>query len=542
MTLGGGRWERLSRLAQIGLVIVLVCVDFAHGIALHEHQVGFHPVYRVRQSVAVALSRMREPPAKGYLAYGSVVDALSRNGYSVFDADRGPHFDLDAWHEFFNDPARMDHALQEARDVAIDPKLPMELIKGNELAYADYIYDSFRLFGIHTASFYYFYFLILTFSCALFVLQFRDSRFCMLILAAYLAELFLIENYAQSFGDQLNTVSNSRLFEALSLLPAMHIFLAVWRRTEPRRLSWLIVALQSALLGFLVVCRITAAWQVAMIAFSALGLGFADWWTTRAAERRPLGRLAIAGWPAIVAVVVLGVNMAAVGLGADRSYSREPKYHLYWHEILRGVLASSEAIRREYLHGRHSSDISDQDAYDVVMDDLTARHDMSSPIAFADKGKIYIDIGRSYGAYEQLARSMSLRIIRDHPLEFLGGFYRKAGDQLALFIAKDSLSFANLFWPILIAAAGVLIWAIGERLDPISPSAIARGACATFVLLAFASATPAIVPSPLSVGTLMAYTAAFVIALVYSVRVGLGLILRRGASESIVCNPETSGP
>jgi hypothetical protein len=110
MAFDAGRRARASRMAQIGLALILVIIDFTHGIALGEHNVGFHPIYRVRQSLAIAISRLHEPPATGYLAYGSVVDAFSRDGFAVLDEDVGPHLDVAAWDALLSDPARMERA------------------------------------------------------------------------------------------------------------------------------------------------------------------------------------------------------------------------------------------------------------------------------------------------------------------------------------------------------------------------------------------------------------------------------------------------
>jgi hypothetical protein len=520
------RWGRIWQGAQIGLVILLVALDFVHGLALGEHQVGFHPIYRLRQSLAVAISRMHEPPATGYLAYGSVVDALSQNGFAISQQDPGPQPASKARDDLFNNPVRMDHALQEAKDVIVDPKQPAQLILGNELAYADYVYDAFRLFGTRMSSLYYFYFSLAAISVFLFVLQFHRCSFCMTVAIFYLAELFLIENYARAYGAQLNTISNSRLFEALALLPAIHILLALWRRMKLTPIALLIISLQSALLAFVIVCRIAAIWQAAMIVFSALAVAIADGWTERKAGRQPW-RASLVAWPAAIAVVALGMNMGAVSRGADPLYSAQPKYHIIWHEILLGILSQSQELRLEYLLNSESA--PDQGAYDAVMKDLRARNDSSPSIAYLSDGMIYIDPGRSWSNYERLARSLVLRIVRDHPAEVLRSLGLRIGAQLSAYAEKNSLSPANLFWPLLIMIAGALIWASAEMRDPLSVSAIRRGGAAAFVVLAFAAVTPAIRPSPLSVGALMAYTAAFAILVATIARLGVGQLLHREA-------------
>ena len=82
------------------------------------------------------------------------------------------------------------------------------------------IYFSFRLFGDKISSLFYFYYLVVAATCLIYVLQFRKSPFLLFLLVLFLGELYFLENYANSYGLQLKTVSNSRLFSGLSLVPA----------------------------------------------------------------------------------------------------------------------------------------------------------------------------------------------------------------------------------------------------------------------------------------------------------------------------------
>ena len=230
---GANRSASIAAYLLILATVLAFCFDFAHGIMLGQDRIGFHPIYRLRQGLAIAISRMHEPPLHGYLAYQSVVDALNEDGFAVLDQDKGPHLDVAGWSALLGDPARMDRALRDARDTAVDTTLEPQLVLGNELGYADYLYLGFRLFGLHMSSQYYLYFVLLGISCVLYLSQFRRSPFLVFLLLTYLAGLGFLENYAHSMGNEAATLANSRLFEALSLLPAMHIFLLVWTRAPP---------------------------------------------------------------------------------------------------------------------------------------------------------------------------------------------------------------------------------------------------------------------------------------------------------------------
>jgi hypothetical protein len=75
-------------------------------------------------------------------------------------------------------------------------------------------------------------------SCLLYAWQFRRSPFLLFLLLVFLAEFYFLENYARSYGPLINTVTNSRMFSGLSLLPALHILLVLWQRQPPRPFTW----------------------------------------------------------------------------------------------------------------------------------------------------------------------------------------------------------------------------------------------------------------------------------------------------------------
>jgi hypothetical protein len=161
------------RVLQILLILIAFGHAFWHGVAIGQDKIGYQPVYRLRQALAIALSRMHELPLGGYLAHGSVVEALSRNGFALFADDVGPRFEADRAASLLFDADRLDRALHDARSVEIDTSRPSQLMLGADVAYADFVYASFVLFGPHFSSMYYFYFLLLGASCLAFVIAFR---------------------------------------------------------------------------------------------------------------------------------------------------------------------------------------------------------------------------------------------------------------------------------------------------------------------------------------------------------------------------------
>jgi hypothetical protein len=503
-----GVQDRLRRFGCIGLVLLIGCtlgLDILHGIRLGQDRVAFHGIYRLRQSLAIAISRLHDPPPGGYLAYGTVVNVFDENGFAIFDSDPGPHLDLAGWEALLTDGPRLNRIIQEAIDVPIDASLPPDIIQANELGYADFIYFSFRLFGDKISSLYYFYYLVVAATCLIYVLQFRNSPFLLFLLVIFLGELHFLENYANSYGLQLKTVTNSRLFSGLSMVPALHVLFVLWQRQPPRALIVAGVCLQSLIFAFLLSCRTETAWQIAMVAAVACGIGVQLRPPLRGQKPRDLMNRLGPLWPAVVLLVVTAAYSTMVSITADHRYSSEPRGHLIWHEILMGLLSTSPELRREYA-GTDDT-YADQEVYNAVMRDLNARNDASSPIVRRlSNGELIINLMAGWNEYERLVRSLTLRIILHHPWVLVETLPTKVKDQLRWYNnpVRGSMSWANLRIPVIVVAVGALICMAAGGFT-IGLAALRAAAIIVAVLLLFASVTPWIEPSALSIGSLFCY-------------------------------------
>jgi hypothetical protein len=519
-------WTTMLRWLQIVLIVIVFALDFAHGIRLGEHNIGFHPLYRLRQSTAVAISRLRDPPVHGYLAYQSVIDALNRHGFAVFAGDSGQHLDRAGWQALFADPARMDRALRDAASVPINNQLEPQLIRDNELAFADYIDISFRLFGLHMSSLYYLYFSILGISCLLFLIEFRVNSFLIFVLHTYLAGIFLLQNYVV-FVDGMSTLANSRLFEALSLLPMIHIFALAWTRTPMTLARFWPVLVQGVFLAFLIDCRSTALWQMAAIIAAGIGVGLKTAWTNRTFRTVATLDGWNGAWPAMVAAAALGGHMALIDLTADARYKTEPKRHVVWHEVLLGILGASPKLQKEYLGEVHGISFRDNDADTAVYRDLLTRNDTSSPVVVTINGRVSgLDPDADSNEWERLQHNLVFEIIRKHPREILEGLYIKFMTQFYLFTDDGKMSFANFRTCALLAVIGALSW-FGAAPRAPSTRALIGGVAAALVILACAAAPVVIEPSILSVGTLLCCLVAAVVGTAVVFLGGLGALRDR---------------
>ena len=82
---------------------------------------------------------MRDPSPGRYLAYKSVVNVLNENGFAMLDSEPGLHLDKPGWAALLTDGPRLDRIIQQDGR-SIDTSLAPEIIRANELGYADYIY------------------------------------------------------------------------------------------------------------------------------------------------------------------------------------------------------------------------------------------------------------------------------------------------------------------------------------------------------------------------------------------------------------------
>jgi hypothetical protein len=519
--------DKLRRAGCIALLLLIggtFCLDIYHGIRLGQDQVAFHPAYRIRQSLAVAISRLHDPSPGKYLAYKSVVNVLDENGFAMFVGEPGQRLNAREWAALLADGPRLDGIIQQAKDVAVDTSLPPEIIKKNELGLADYIYLSFRIFGDKIAALYYFYYLIVAVSCLVYILQFSDRPFLLYLLAIFIGALYFLEDYASNFSVPLGSIANSRGYSGLSLLPAFHVLFVFWQRRPPRALAVAGVVLQSLIFAFLLSCRTEVAWQLAMVAAITGGVGLSLLPPLRGQKPRALlGRLALL-WPAVVFVVTAAAYTTVVSLEVDSRYATEPKGHLIWHEILIGILSTSPQLQHEYA-GDEKPLYSDGLAYDAVTRDLKARNDTSSPILRKlPDGDLRVNLMAGSSEYDRLARSLTLRIIRDHPMAVVETVPVKVWDQLRMYTNpfRHGMAWANLQTPVSIVAVAALI-CIAAGGFGIGPGTRGGAVRVIGVILLFASVTPLIEPSPLSIGSLFCYVGVIAIVIPYAL-----LLLIRG--------------
>ena len=435
----------------------------------HAYQLGFqsrmydNPIYRWRESLVIALSRLQPTPAHGYVGYRSILDHLAHHGLALLSGEVPTLPDPTERSALIKNGPRLDRLMQEASKVTIDPQLPPVILQGNELGLIDYTYWAFKLYGININALVLFYFTLLFVSVVLFFITFRRSRFCLLLLMLYLACHYFALDYAQTAGIQV--IQNSRFFPVLALLPSLHLLLLAAMRVRPTLAVVAMAGAQVFVLMFMLFCRTQVFWEVLAILLATIVITGSG--PLKQVWRRPgqwlagFGKTLRENWPAVLTVLGFAALIGYGHFAPDESlYSAESKAHIFWHDLFVGTVNADPKLHALYSYNTQSDDI----AYAAALHDLRGRNDGTSPIAEESDGVLEIDVMKSNGVYDQQMRRLYFRVVREHPWPVLRSFLiGKPVRQLEFFRATPELrDLHNYVYPVLLAlAATILALALG---------------------------------------------------------------------------------
>ena len=486
------------------------------------------PIYRWRESLVIALSRMQPQPLHGYVGYGSILSYFTQHGLALIGGEAYP-LPTAQRAALVADGARMNRLMKEASEVAIDPNLPPVILQGNELGLVDYTYWAFKLYGISINALVLFYFTLLFVSVALFFVTFRRSRFCLLLLMLYLAAHYFALDYAQTRA--IIAIQNSRFFPVLALLPALYLLLLIVTRARPTLALAAMAAVQTFILMFMVFCRTQTYWEVLAILLAAVVVTGLQPLRQAAfhASRWPaaIGKSLYQTWPAALAVVGTVVLFGYGSLAPDRAfYSRESKAHLFWHDFYGSTVSADPTLYA--IYGYNFPPFSDDMSYVAATHDLRGRNDGASPIAEVVDGVLDIDIFKSNGVYDQEMRRLYFRVVREHPWLVLRSFLiGKPQAQIGFFrVTPELWNRHSYVAPFLLAlAATVLALAFGAPL-PTTRTAL-TGVAVAAVVFAASTLTSFFYPTALIAEVLVTWLILVMLCAIYLPLALLFYVLRR---------------
>jgi hypothetical protein len=518
---------KLSALALLALALFGLCMYRSYTLDQYRKMYD-NPIYRWRESVAVALSKMHDPPLSGYVSYGSIHNYLIKHGLALMAGEADPMPTSAEREALIYDPHRLDQLFRAAAAAPIDSLLPPVTIAGNEKGEADFYYIAFSLFGINLAAMWKFYFVLLFATCFLFFLAYRSSTFCLMLLSLFLAAHYAVIGLTS--GPWLQTVHNSRFFPALALLPSLHLLLLLLRRERFTWPSAMYAAGQGLLLAFFIFCRLQTIWQpIAIIAAAAGNVplrSIAAGLRQLVDRRLTIGAVLLPVWPALLA----GGSIAGVIVYQDvaldhRAYGLETRTHTFWEPLFSGTVSANPELCKLYCYG--AEPYSDTIGYLAVLNDLRRRHDTTPAIAYVWNGQIEIDAMRNMGVYDALVRQIFFEILRHHPWLVLKSFaFDKLWDEIQILANGRVVAHMGVSVPLLLAlgvgVVGAVVkvpWVVRER------RRLALRGVAVFVLLSLT--TTEIIPDVMIPDTLEVFVMLVLLAVASIPSVAAGMVVRR---------------
>ncbi len=525
-----------TRQSRRGIAIFALAVAVLFAInMLHAYQLGFQskmydsPIYRWRESLVIALSRMQPQPLHGYVGYGSILSHLTQHGLALIGGEASPLPTQAQLKALVGDGARMNRLMKEASEVAIDPKLAPVILQGNELGLVDYTYWAFKLYGISINALVLFYFTLLFVSVVLFFVTFRRSRFCLLLLMLYLAAHYFALDYAQTRA--IIAIQNSRFFPVLALLPALYLLLLVVTRARPTLALVAMAAVQTFILMFMVFCRTQAFWEILAIVLAAIvvtGLRPLRQALFRVRQwPSAIGKSVYETWPAVLAavgvIVLLGYSQFAPN---EDLYSRESKAHIFWHDFFSSTVSADPTLYAKY--GYNLPPFSDDLSYVAATRDLRGRNDGASPIADVVDGVLDIDIWKSNGAYDAQMRQLYFRVVREHPWLVLRSFVigKPRAQFHFLLVTPELWNWHNYVIPFLLALAATVLALVFDAPVPTVRTAL-TGMAVAAVVFAASTLTSFFYPTALIAEVLVTWLILVMLCAVYLPLALLFYVLRR---------------
>jgi hypothetical protein len=551
-----------AKIALVTLAVITLAINFVQGIALGERDVLYYPMFRTQVTIAIALSMMHKPPASGYRAYDDISNALVAHGFYIGDRTD----DAARRAALFEDTGALNNAIDDALQTPVDITRETITLPGNDLGAVDFIYLAFRMFGAKVSSLYYLYFVILLASTFMFIVQFWRSRFMLLVLCDYLALHLLMIEWAHDVGPAVGSISNTRTFTVLALLPALHLAaLLVSVPTEARPFAPAVI--QACVLGFLIGCRFDAAWEAGFVVICALSFGVFS--LAGSAEGNVTARLSRLGclWPVAVMLLVLAIMTARLNFTAAAAYRFTAERHLIWENVLTGFLADRD-LRYQYSradindpHLLERSDlrrIQDPDVgpifvptdlevagCEAVKSYLRQKHDSRGfPGSVLD-----CDLEQngpnghsrlSFPDYDELALRVSVIILRDHPIKALNTLYCDLRDEIAFLHNYYRFTPKLISLPLLIMLACLSIYWGSIKSIMIKWRGLGRACFVGAVVLACAIVELMMAGSPHVLGAVASYLLAFLLCASVMFMVSAtflarqsGRVLRRAMTRTI---------
>ncbi len=135
-----------------------------------------------------------------------------------------------------------------------------------DLGYCSFAKLSFLLFGYHVKSFVYLYFSILIIGISAFILEFRKNKSALSFLIVILLSLFLTALRSNDMPYNAGVIYGYRFISLLAIIPMLHTCLLILSgKSSTRRISILLLTIQSSIIAWIYHIRLSNKWMVIAI-------------------------------------------------------------------------------------------------------------------------------------------------------------------------------------------------------------------------------------------------------------------------------------
>jgi hypothetical protein len=418
-------WRSFLMATVVATIFALIAASFVMGVERRmDRKIGFGPLNDVWH-LSIAISD-EVYGLKGYVGFYKVYQTLQYGlGIKDFYANDARQPDIVS----ISDGALINEAIAKASNLpqlrGLGPTFPRtleayrggvgiegtDLISpiGEDLGESKLYALSFRLFGLHIESAYYFFFLLLTISILAFLIEFRQKPAA---LAALLLNVFAFHAffYLPFFSPFMPTVYINRFGSTLCIICAWHfLFMLIERRpwTLP---SAIFAAVQMFILAFGIFIRSSGNWAFVAIFLLSLTLLFRDFLLTRGLSLVLRVRQAfktVRLWSFLVVIcgyILLNLYISIVPNPIFRSGGNQP-HHMRWHSLWIGL--SFHPDWPKYFPELPAG--SDDTAQNMTMKLWVAAG--NKPSDFNDPYTKAMNIG----LHESLVRTQYLKFITEHP-------------------------------------------------------------------------------------------------------------------------------
>ncbi|MBL6613429.1 MAG: hypothetical protein ISP49_00680 [Reyranella sp.] len=326
------------------LAVLIILAVFAMGV--RRGMDGVIAVGKSEQTAwAVAISEMVYG-LDGYVAHAAVIDTIIQRIRGGTSGPGDPNFEKN-----IANPDLLNAAISAALSLGPQPEgfvseRSLRTMVDDDIGIVDYDKIAFALFGFRVQSLYYLFFVILSLSTSVFLLQYWRRPMAQVLLLCNLVA-FWLELHTAMFTPHMPSLWGMRHGSTLAILPTWHVALLMAYRT---RLSWsaaMLGLIQIAIIVFAIRICGSAGWTVIFLAALAAFFAFQLWRNTQPGERS-LGTIAKAAlkWPFVLLLIGLAANKLYTDAKLHPAYFTDDimPYHGAWHSAYLGIIVSPTLV------------------------------------------------------------------------------------------------------------------------------------------------------------------------------------------------------